>query len=190
VFGLPRRLTFDAEELARRYYELSRLLHPDRHTSDPAAAREASTQNTAALTRAHRTLRDPVARALYWLELHGEKLGDDNRVPAALAALVFAVQEKLEELRRAQHIERQKQAAEVRHELADLKSRHDELSRRLQANFCRWDEPGADRKALLAELKSILSQRAYLATLIRDASATLDGGAVEPAAAGERHSRG
>ena len=45
---------------------------------------------TALVNRAYRTLKDPVARGLYWLEIHGESLGRDNeRVPPALAARVF-----------------------------------------------------------------------------------------------------
>ena len=50
---------------------------------------------TALLTRAYRTLRDPLSRGLYWLELHGEKLAENNqRVPPELAELVFEVQER------------------------------------------------------------------------------------------------
>ena len=52
------------------------------------------------MNRAYRTLRDVVQRGQYWLELQGEQLGrDNNRVPPALAALVFEVQEKLAEAR-------------------------------------------------------------------------------------------
>ena len=69
AFDIPRRLALDPEELSQRYYRLSRLLHPDAHGSGAAPAREASMTNTAALTRAYRTLRDPVARGRYWLEL-------------------------------------------------------------------------------------------------------------------------
>ena len=90
------------EVLQRRYYELHRQLHPDRYQTGPQGARSASLRNTAAVNRAYRTLRDPVERGEYWLTLHGETLGaNNNRVPPELAALVFEVQEKLEELRAA-----------------------------------------------------------------------------------------
>jgi len=181
VFGLPRRLSLQPDELAQRYYDLSRRLHPDTHGSGPAEAREASMTNTAALTRAYRTLRDPLARARYWLELHGEKLGDDNRVPGELAALVFEVQEKLEDLRRASGPARAARAAEVRAELEALEARDGELHERMDTNFRQWDT-AHEAPALLRELRSILSRRAYLATLIRDVRAALEAapGRAEP----------
>jgi len=90
----------DESELTRRYYELSRRLHPDLYQTGVPQEKEASLKNTAVLTRAYRTLRDPVQRGQYWLELHGEQLGkENNKVPPKLAALVFEVQEKLAELR-------------------------------------------------------------------------------------------
>src|SRR5437867_2840352 len=88
LLGLPRRLVVDDEALQRRYYELSRHLHPDRYQTCPQEARSASLRSTAAVNQAYRTLRDPVDRGTYWLALRGEHLGtDNNRVPAELATL-------------------------------------------------------------------------------------------------------
>lgn len=174
VFGIPRRLALDTAELSRRYYDLSRRLHPDGHSAGSAEDLDAAMRNTAALTRAYRALRDPVARALDWLDLHGEKLGDDNRVPPALAAQVFEVQEKLEELRHSRGDEQTSLAAEVRSERDGLTARAEALQQKLAANFDAWNADGADSAALLRELKAILSERAYLATLIRDVGAALD----------------
>src|SRR5262249_35910520 len=99
VLGLPRAFAVDADDLERRYHALSRSVHPDRHQTATARERAPSLDASAAAHRAYRTLRDPVARARYWLELHGAPLGaDNNRVPPALAATVFAAQEQLEAL--------------------------------------------------------------------------------------------
>ena len=82
ALGLPRKLTIDLDALERRYHELSRKIHPDRFASSEPKVRDASVRATATLTRSYRTLRDPVARGLYWLELNGEKLAENNkRVP-------------------------------------------------------------------------------------------------------------
>ena len=100
VLGLPRRLTIDRAELEQRYYAASRRVHPGSPPDGGRADAGAEPAASAAVNRAYRTLRDPVERGRYWLELHGESLGRDNeRVPPALAALVFEVQEQLEELR-------------------------------------------------------------------------------------------
>ena len=170
ILELPRRLVIDPELLQKHYYELHRCLHPDLYQTGPQAARQASLRNTAALNRAYRSLRDPVDRGLYWLTLRGESLGADNkRVPPDLAAVVFEVQEQLEELRAVRDRNGAVQAlvdqiAEARGEL--LERQNDRL-RQLEANFERWDA-GGDTTALTRELKAILSALAYIGTLLRD----------------------
>src|SRR5262250_431715 len=102
VLGLPRRLVVDPRDLEDRYHAASRAVHPDRHQTASDRERELSLSASATVNRAYRTLRDPVARGRYWLELHGARLGDDPpRVPPAIAAEVFETQEKLAALRSA-----------------------------------------------------------------------------------------
>src|SRR2546428_331478 len=72
ALGLPRLLTLDPAELDLTYHELGRRIHPDRFANQSAAVKAASLKGTALLTRSYRTLKDPVARGLYWLELHGQ----------------------------------------------------------------------------------------------------------------------
>ncbi len=185
VLGLERNPALDETALSTRYYALSRRLHPDLYQTASAQEQEASLNNSALVNRAYRTLRDPVQRGVYWLELHGEKLGtNNNRVPPQLASLVFSVQEQLEELRAARRAGKE---AEVGRALAEIQAELEERRARTQAalvqNFAAWQDetgepsslpPGGDdspvtgTSALLAELKSILSEMAYLRTLLRD----------------------
>src|SRR5262249_56315874 len=74
ALGLPRLLQIDITELERAYHELGRRIHPDRFALASAEVRDASLRATALVTRAYRTLRDPISRGLYWLELNGYKL--------------------------------------------------------------------------------------------------------------------
>ena len=187
VLGVERNPALDEAALSTHYYELSRRLHPDLYQTASAQEREASLRNSALVNRAHRTLRDPAQRGVYWLELHGEKLGaNNNRVPPQLASLVFAVQEQLEELRDARRAGKQ---AEVDDALSQLRTRLEERRAKSRAaltrNFSRWqehkgessslpsgggqdDSPSPETSALLTELKSVLSELAYLRTLSRD----------------------
>ena len=176
VMGLPRRLVVDTQALQKRYYELHRCLHPDRYQTGPQEARQASLRNTAAVNRAYRTLRDPIDRGLYWLTLRGESLGaGNNQVPADLAALVFELQEQLEELRAAR---RGNGAVQLAQEIAachtELLQRQSALLEQLGQNFVRWDTGEADTGTLTRELKAILSALAYLGTLIRDVEKELE----------------
>jgi molecular chaperone HscB len=169
VFSLPRRPTIDLADLERRYYALSRELHPDLFHDRPPAEQAASLRMTALVNRAYRTLKDPIARGLYWLELHGESLGRDNeRVPKALSARVFEVQEQLEELRAARLMGAAE--PETRAMAAIRDALRDDLAvceSRLVANFER------DGQAL-AETKAILSELHYIRTLLRDVEKELE----------------
>jgi molecular chaperone HscB len=175
ALGLPRKLTIDLDALERRYHELSRKIHPDRFASKGPKMRDASLRATATLTRSYRTLRDPVARGLYWLELNGEKLAENNkRVPVELAELVFEVQEQLAEMQLSPDPEEAlERATEIAARRIELQFNMDEVLVELERNFAKWDE-SADQKMLTSELKTTLSNIAYLRTLIRDVDRALE----------------
>ena len=175
ALGIPRQLTIDLDALKRRYHELSRKLHPDRFASKGPKVRDASLRATAMLTRSYRTLRDPVARGLYWLELNGEKLAENNkRVPPELAELVFEVQEQLAEMQLSSDPEQaHERATEVAARRVELQFKMDEALADLERHFAKWDQ-SADEKMLTQELKTILSNIAYLRTLIRDVDRALE----------------
>jgi len=175
ALGLPRKLVLDSRELERIYHEAGRRIHPDRFASAPPAVRQASLRSTALLTRAYRTLRDPVGRGRYWLELNGEKLAENNKgVPAQLAELVFEVQEQLGELRGARNGSAGALDAAVRARRAELEGLVTRTQEELEGNFVRWDEGAGERQKLVNELKSVLSTIAYLRTLARDVDRALE----------------
>ena len=166
VLGLPRCLVVDAADLERRYHEASRLVHPDRHQTAGERERELSLSASAAVNRAYRTLRDPVARGRYWLELHGTTLAErDARVPSALAAEVFQTQETLEALRQASGVDAERLRAEVATLREGLTSRLEHLRDDLVASYGAGD---GDVPVRLEDLKRRLSEIAYLRTLLGD----------------------
>lgn len=180
VLGLPLRPAVDGADLERRYYELSRRLHPDRFQTGDADDQQASVSATALLNAAYRTLRDVESRGRYWLERSGEQLGrDNNRVPTALAAYVFDVQEKLAELRAGAN----GSAAAIRSSLVEtqqeLGERREQDRGKLDTLLREWPDgdpaTGGERaKAAVATLKSLLSELSYLRTLERDLQGALE----------------
>ena len=173
ALGLPRLLQIDVTELESAYHDLGRRIHPDRFAAASAEVRDASLRATALLTRAYRTLRDPVSRGLYWLELYGHKLSENNQeVPPDLAELVFEVQEQLSDLRdvREHHADNARDAIiDLNAKRASLQGLLDELFAELVENFAGFDHGGGpDPNELFTELKTILSKTAYLRTLLRD----------------------
>jgi molecular chaperone HscB len=179
ALGLPRLLQIEIALLEDAYHDLGRRIHPDRFASATPEVRDASLKATALVTRAYRTLRDPVSRGLYWLELHGHKLAENNKeVPPDLAELVFEVQEQLSELRKARtedESEAREHEIDLNAQRASLQGLMDELYAELIANFAGFDAGGGpDPERLFAELKALLSKIAYLKTLLRDVDRELN----------------
>src|SRR5262245_12014299 len=175
VLGFERRLTIEPAALEERSQAAARAVHPDRYQTAGEQERALSLAASAAVNRAYRTLRDPVARGRYWLELHGTPLGERNaEVPPGLVADVFETQEKLAELRTADGADAEALRAEVRalhRTLADrLEARRDDLVREYEG----WN--GHAATAALTELKRRLAEIAYLRTLQGDVEDALGEG--------------
>jgi molecular chaperone HscB len=175
VLALPRRLEIDGTELERRYHAASRTVHPDRFQTGSPRERELSLAASAAVNRAYRTLRDPVARGRYWLELHDMPVAEGGQaVPPALAAEVFETQETLDALRAAGN---GPTATELRREVIGLR---DDLAERLKrlcdvlvTLYVGWN---GNREEALEDLRRRLSEIAYLRTLLGDIEETLGEG--------------
>ena len=168
VLGLPRALAVDPADLERRWLDASRAVHPDRFQTAGARERHLSVAASAAVNRAYRTLRDPVARGRYWLELHGVRLADEGaRVPPEIAAEVFETQEKLAELRAGGADAGLR--AEVEASRAELAGRLATLGDALVADYAGSD--GVD----LEPLRRRLAEIAYLRTLLADVDEALGG---------------
>ena len=173
ALGFSRQLTIDTDALETAYHELGRKIHPDRFASSAPNLRALSLSGTALLTRSYRTLRDPIARGLYWLELIGEKLAENNKsVPPELAETVFEVQEQLSDLRDAGGDAAIELRREIEQRRAQVSSNIAALEGQLARNFSQWDASlngnSDGKKSLAADLKTILSKIAYLRTLLRD----------------------
>src|SRR6476661_8336254 len=69
--GLSRQLNLDAAELERRFRTLSRQFHPDFFYNATTGERRASLERSSYLNDAYRTLRDPIARLEYLLQIEG-----------------------------------------------------------------------------------------------------------------------
>ena len=71
LFGLPVDFIIDGAELANRYRELQRVVHPDRFASGTEQEKRLSMQGASRINDALETLKHPLSRARYMLELEG-----------------------------------------------------------------------------------------------------------------------
>jgi molecular chaperone HscB len=77
LFGLPEAFELDLKLLSARYQELQKTFHPDRFASASERERRISLQQAAQVNAAFQTLKDPLARARYLLELRGAVTNDE-----------------------------------------------------------------------------------------------------------------
>jgi molecular chaperone HscB len=98
LFGLPARFAVDSAELDRRYRELQREVHPDRFAAAPDAERRVSMQLATRVNEAYQTLKSPLRRAVYILQMRGvdPKLETNTAMPAEFLVEQMDWRERIE----------------------------------------------------------------------------------------------
>ena len=71
LFGMPVGFLLDGAELAARYRELQKVVHPDRFAASGEHSQRLSLQGATLVNEAYDTLKDPLKRARYLLTLKG-----------------------------------------------------------------------------------------------------------------------
>jgi molecular chaperone HscB len=166
-FGFEKTLTLDADELQRRYYMLSRQLHPDRYTRATETERNFSLEATSILNDGYRVLRDPVQRAEYILKESGFNIGEQRSkdVPPELLEEVFDLNMALDELRSGD-TDAIPQLEESRSRFAAMQN---DVDAELHEKFLLHDAaPELQRQEILSSIRSILNRRRYIRNLIQE----------------------
>ncbi len=78
LFGLPRAFRLSLSELDSRYRDVQAQVHPDRFAHAPEAERRLSMQWATRANEGYQTLKKPLSRARYLLELAGHDLQAEN----------------------------------------------------------------------------------------------------------------
>jgi len=78
LFGLKPAFELDIDSIAARYRDLQRAVHPDKFANAPDQERRLSVQQAAQINEAYQTLKLPLSRARYLLELNGITLNDND----------------------------------------------------------------------------------------------------------------
>jgi molecular chaperone HscB len=159
-FGLPRKLEISMPALEKDFYELSRKLHPDLNARAGSKEQEWSLQQSSLLNDAYRTLKDPIKRTQYLLQLEGVELEEQSKtatekarstgeikkqiVPPDLLEEVFELNMQLEELR--MHNMHKKMGEddpalieEIGRQKLELEEKQDTLLHELEDHWKMWD---------------------------------------------------
>jgi len=184
--GLPRRLIIDQNKLEAKFYEMSRAFHPDFYQNKSETEQTISLGNAATLNTAYRTLRDPIQRAEYLLDLEAGSVKDIRTSPPAdLFEEILGLQETLEAYRAS---DRASQEGKDLHtqllaEHEALEQRRRDMEQQLQRLFTEWDtlqdrgeasgQTRAERDRLLKQMREILSNRTYVKSIVNDLIETI-----------------
>jgi len=128
LFGFPVDFTIAQDQLVQRYRELQQTVHPDRFASASDQERRLAMQRATQINEGYQTLKDPLARARYLLELSGVSWDDEQETMADPAFLM-------------EQMERRETLAEAREQNDPLATVGGLL-----------DELGADVRAMTGEL--------------------------------------
>jgi molecular chaperone HscB len=103
LFGLAPSFALDTAQLERAYRDIQARVHPDRFAHAGEAERRASMQMTTQVNEAYRTLKSPVRRARYLLELSGIDVAfeTETAMPRDFLMEQMELRERLEEARNA-----------------------------------------------------------------------------------------
>ena len=192
--GLPRKLVIDANDLERRFRDLSRKFHPDYFYNASPTERLASLERSSYLNDAYRALKNPVSRVEHLLAIEGlpsaKSEGGTAKVPPSLLEEVFALNEELDDIRelRESGEDPDKLRARLEKARAPIDVKRDDHERQLQELSARWDSQEqaavAEKRATLDALRDRLLERNYinnlLATIEREVASLAGSG--QPAA--------
>jgi molecular chaperone HscB len=122
LFGLAPAFRLDEGALDSAYREVQAQVHPDRYAHLSDAEKRVSMQWATRVNEAYRTLRDPLARACYLLELNGVDPGLETNTAMSPAFLM-------------EQLEWREAVAEARagEDAAELESLHQRLRQEARA---------------------------------------------------------
>jgi molecular chaperone HscB len=175
--GLPRRLNLEPAQLEQNFRSLSRLFHPDYFYNAAPAERRASLERSSYLNDAYRTLKQPISRIAYLLELEGfgtaGPAGDSRKVPHTLLEEVFALNEEIDAVRamRAGGAPPDEWKARLQRARLPIEAKRAEHERHLGELAAEWDAMGETgdpdrRRRVLTALRERMLERNYINNLL------------------------
>jgi molecular chaperone HscB len=197
-FALPRKMNLNLVALEKEFYELSRKLHPDLSARADRQEQEWSLEQSSLLNDAYRTLKDPIRRTEYLLQLEGVELEEQSKsatekaratgqikkqvVPPDLLEEVFDLNMQLEELRQQKKAHEDDPALieEVGRQKLELEEKSEALQNELKGYWDQWDqvESGGseqERRLVRDRMVDLLNRRNYIRNLVITVEEVLEG---------------
>ncbi|CAH2052287.1 unnamed protein product, partial [Iphiclides podalirius] len=98
ILGINETYDLDENDLARKFKELQKYLHPDKFANKGKEEQEISEKYSSLVNEAYKTLLQPLTRGIYMLQLRGESFSEKTDVDQQF---LMEIMEKNEEVERA-----------------------------------------------------------------------------------------
>jgi molecular chaperone HscB len=163
TLGIAPTFDVDLASVEKRYREMARVLHPDRHVAGSPADRRVALGKAVEVNEAWRLIRDPIRRAEALLEHRGVKI-EEGKAPKPDPEFLMEMMEQREALAEARA---SRDPARVEALAADIRRREKDVLVRIATAFVSSGPPG-NVVPLLGELR-------YYRRFLDEVSAIEDG---------------
>ncbi|XP_013189578.2 iron-sulfur cluster co-chaperone protein HscB [Amyelois transitella] len=157
VLGVKETYDLNENNLAKRYKDLQKYLHPDKFGARDKAEREVSEEYSSLVNEAYKTLLEPMARGIYMLKLKGKSIPETTEVDNAF---LMEIMEKNEEVENAETEE------EIMKLNQENKAVINDLQKKVSAAFFEGDLEKVVK--LLSEMKYYTSIDSQIQGMIRN----------------------
>lgn len=99
IMGVGETYDLNETELAKKYKELQKYLHPDKFANRDKKEQEISAEYSSLVNEAYKTLLEPLARGIYMLRLRGKEIPEKTEVDQEF---LMKIMEKNEEVENAE----------------------------------------------------------------------------------------
>lgn len=158
LYGIDESFDVDQALVKSKFYELSKLYHPDFYINEPEDKQQEILELSTLNNKAYKVLTDPAKRIEYILSLHDLIAeGEKYQLPQSFLMEMMEVNESLMELEFDKNPET---LAKVSSEVAEVENAmSEELNEITSAYTC---QSAADKEASLLKIKDLYYRQKYL----------------------------
>jgi molecular chaperone HscB len=171
TLGITPAFDLDLAAVEKRYRELARVLHPDRHLAGSAAERRMALGRAVEVNEAWRLLRDPIRRAEALLRRRGVRV-EEGKEPKAEPAFLMEMMEQREALSEAKASGDPEAVKRLGNAIFE---RQKNVTARIAAAFSSVPSGGAGANGALDQVLSLLGELRYYRRFLDEVSAIEDG---------------
>ncbi|XP_068623778.1 iron-sulfur cluster co-chaperone protein HscB [Battus philenor] len=96
IMGTNETYDLEESELAKKFKELQKYLHPDKFANKPEQEQEISEKYSSLVNEAYKTLLDPLSRGIYMLKLRGIEISENTEIDQEFLMTIMEKNEEVE----------------------------------------------------------------------------------------------